>query len=268
MKTYKVYMHICKDNGKVYIGQTNRSNIQDRFGKDGKRYYQCPRFGNAIKKHGWDKFSCIVLEDNLCFEDANYKERYYIKLYHSMNKDYGYNISNGGVVGKEIPLETREKISNSLKGRPPYNKGKHHSEETKRKISEKKKGVSIKNTSVWTEEMRKHQSEIMKGRKMPESAIEKLKKYCGKNAVWYGRHHTEETKEKLRQYKGEKASWYGRKHTDEYRKYMSIKVSGANNQAYGKHWYNDGVVNIFTYDCPIGFHKGMLNSKNKKEDCE
>ena len=28
----------------------------------------------------------------------------------------------------------------------------------------------------------------------------------------------------------------------------------------GRHWFNDGTINIFTYDCPPGFVKGMIKS--------
>ncbi|MBO7123271.1 MAG: hypothetical protein J6V90_08335 [Treponema sp.] len=265
MKTYKIYIHINKKNGKVYVGQTNRSNINNRFGKNGTHYYDCPRFGNAIKKYGWNNFCHLILEDNISESEVDYKERFYIKLYHSTDKKYGYNISDGGCFFKVIPIETRQKISKTLKGRPSKNLGRHHTEETKRKISEKKKGVSVPNNIVWTKEMRERQSKKLKGHKMPMSAIEKLKKYSGKNAVWYGRHHTKETKEKLRQYCGEKSSFYGKKHTQEYKDYMSKKVSGVNNQAYGKHWYTNGEVNAFTYVCPMGYWKGITKKNSEKK---
>lgn len=261
--TYKIYMHLNIKNGKIYIGQTNRKNLNDRWGKEGRRYYQCPMFGNAIKKYGRHNFIHIILEDNLTESQVDYKERFYIKLYHSNDKDYGYNISDGGRFGKTMPEEVRKKISDSLKGKVTWNTGRKRSEETKRKISEKKRGISIHNNVVWTDEMRKRQSEKLKGHHMPKTAIEKLKQYSGEKAIWYGRHHTEETKEKLRQYCGEKHPFYGKKHTEEYKKYMSKKVSGENNQAYGKHWYTNGIVNYFGFECPNGFYKGVTR-KNKK----
>lgn len=261
--SFKIYMHICNATGKVYIGQTNRKNINERFGKNGCRYHGCPKFSKAIKKYGWNNFSHIILESNLSEEEVDYKERFYIKLYHSTDKKFGYNISEGGSKTKTISIEIRQRISNSLKGKVDWNTGRKCSEETKRLISEKKKGVSYPNTVVWTSEMRRKQSQRLMGHKMPQSAITKLKSYSGEKAIWYGRHHSEKTKQKLSEYRGEKASWYGRKHTEEYKNHMSKKVSGANNQAYGKHWYNDGIKNIFTYECPIGFHKGKLNYKTK-----
>lgn len=44
------------------------------------------------------------------------------------------------LAGRQISDETRKKISESRKGRVPWNKGVAHSEETKRKIAEKAKG--------------------------------------------------------------------------------------------------------------------------------
>lgn len=255
---YRIYMHLNIKNGKIYIGQTNRKNLNDRWGKEGRRYYQCPRFGCAIKKYGWNNFVHIILEENVSEKDIDYKERFYINLYHSTDKDFGYNLSPGGNNGKTISEETRKKISNSLKGKVTWNTGRKHSKETRRKISEAKKGKSVPNTTIWTKEMRQRHREIMLGRKMPESAIQKLKQYSGKNAIWYGRHHTEETKEKLRQYCGEKASFFGKKHSQEYKDYMSKKVSGKNNQAYGKHWFNNGIKNVFCYECPEGYIKGKI----------
>lgn len=32
----------------------------------------------------------------------------------------------------------------------------------------------------------------------------------------------------------------------------------------GKHWYTDGIKNVFQYECPVGFHQGMTIKSNKK----
>ena len=45
--------------------------------------------------------------------------------------------------GKRIPEEVKHKISESLKGKPGWLKGKHHSEETRKKISEARKGKNL-----------------------------------------------------------------------------------------------------------------------------
>lgn len=52
---------------------------------------------------------------------------------------------------------------------------------------------------------------------------------------------------------------------------MSMLFSGSNNSMYGKcgklspnigkHWFNNGIVNVFDYTCPNGFQKGKIHRK-------
>ena len=77
-------------------------------------------------------------------EEADEKEVYYIALYDSSNEEIGYNISYGAA-NHEVREESRELISEKAKERckdktknPMY--GKHHSDETKRLISESRRG--------------------------------------------------------------------------------------------------------------------------------
>jgi hypothetical protein len=82
--------------------------------------------------------------------------------------------------GKVLSEETRKKISEAKKGKPPTrgNLGKRHSEETKRKWSEKRKGV------ILTEEHKRKISEAnkghapysgMSGKRHSEATIQKMK---------------------------------------------------------------------------------------------
>lgn len=91
---YTVYMHKNKINGKVYIGQTCQK-VEYRW-NNGKGYDTCPLFFHAIQKYGWDNFEHIILESNLIKEEANIREQYYISLYKSNNRNFGYNIQSGG----------------------------------------------------------------------------------------------------------------------------------------------------------------------------
>ena len=118
-KIHKVYVHINKINGKMYIGQTCQS-LQQRSGRNGKLYLECPIFGKAIKKYGWNNFKHIVLIDNLSQEEANIIEKELIKKYNTIIN--GYNVSPGGksISGKGHPkskpvicIETKQEYENA-----------------------------------------------------------------------------------------------------------------------------------------------------------
>ena len=108
-----------------------------------------------------------------------------------------------------------------------HNKGKHPSEETRKKLSEAKKGKQK------SEETRKKISDANKGKPMSEETRKKIAearkgKYIGKDSSFYGKHHSEETKKKM---------------------------SEANK---GYHWFNNGKINKRANECPPGFVPGML----------
>ena len=93
---YKVYVHVNKINGKIYIGQTCNS-LSVRAGrKSGIGYKHCTHFYNAIQKYGWENFEHIVLIDGLSLEMANIIEEELIKKYNSMDRNVGYNMMSGG----------------------------------------------------------------------------------------------------------------------------------------------------------------------------
>ena len=101
----RIYIHVNKINGKVYVGQTTQRVVTDRFGKNGKNYKSSPKFWEAIKKYGWDAFETIVLPevytDHKALDDA---EVYYIKLYDSCFN--GYNT----IIGKNLSQKVERKV--------------------------------------------------------------------------------------------------------------------------------------------------------------
>lgn len=102
-KTYCVYKHTNKINGKVYIGITyNKPEV--RWGNNGIGYKR-QKFWNAIQKYGWDNFDHEILFENLSDTQAYEKEIELIALYDSTNKEKGYNIALGGVDGRTTPLK-------------------------------------------------------------------------------------------------------------------------------------------------------------------
>ena len=123
-KSFIVYCHTNKINGKKYIGITSQTPEQ-RF-RHGKGYKKSKYFNRAIQKYGWDNFTHEILYKDLTIEDAKEKEIELIKLFNTRDNDKGYNILAGGdlITGEYSPL---------------YNT--HLSEETKRKMSDVRKGV-------------------------------------------------------------------------------------------------------------------------------
>lgn len=136
----RIYLITNESNGMVYVGQTIMS-IEKRWNahlcdaRNGRR--RCPRLDDAIRKDSPAVFKIETI--CLCFSaaDLDEKEAYYVKAFDSINPEKGYNTIPGGSMpswrGKKFSQEHREKIRIAAKKRT-------HSEETKRKFSEQRKG--------------------------------------------------------------------------------------------------------------------------------
>jgi len=130
MGNYTVYMHI-PPSGKRYVGITIQ-NAKKRW-MNGWGYHAQPYFYRSILKYGWDEFEHKILFENLTKEEAEQKEIQLISFYRSNNREYGYNIANGGNCIGTCSEETKKKTSEALKGR-------EFSEETRKKLSKALKG--------------------------------------------------------------------------------------------------------------------------------
>ena len=95
---YYVYKHTTPSN-KVYIGIT-RQNPSRRW-RNGHGYKESVLFFNAILKYGWINIKHEILEEGLTQEQACFKEKYYINLFQSNDKQYGYNIKPGGITSNK-----------------------------------------------------------------------------------------------------------------------------------------------------------------------
>ena len=109
-----------------------------------------------------------------------------------------------------------------------HHKGKHHSEEHKKKMSEAKKG-----------------------------------KYAGENNPMYGKKHSDETRRKMSDAKKDMSEetrkkisvgHKGKPKSEEHKKKLSkaLKVMC---------WFNNGKINIRAKECPPGYEPGMLKRK-------
>lgn len=185
---YYIYLIVNKVNGKTYVGQRKSSKEchLDRYMGSGKLLKK------AKQKYGIENFEKFLIQYCYSKEETNKAERFWIAEYRRRGKAE-YNLANGGDGGN----------GEANKGRAPWNKGKHLSDEHKRKISESNKGKHI------SEEQKRHHSEVMKGK----SAWNK-----GKSGYL-----SEESRKKMSEAKK------GRRHSEEWKKRMSETISG-------KHW--------------------------------
>lgn len=116
--------------------------------------------------------------------------------------------TDNGFYGKKHPREIMDKIREINKNRPGVNKGRHLSDETKKKISEANKGKTR------SAEDREKLSRLFKGRKMSPEFSEKARQRM------LGSHLSEEIKEKLRQ------ANLGKHHSHETKQKLSILSKG------------------------------------------
>jgi group I intron endonuclease len=123
---------ITSPSGKIYVGQS--VNIRHRIGQY-KRLRNCheqARLYNSFLKYGVDAHSFEVLE--YCSIDLlNERELFYMTEFSC--RDSGLNIRHGGSNGA-LSEETKLKISQA-------NKGKKHSAETKKKMSDIQKANPV-----------------------------------------------------------------------------------------------------------------------------
>lgn len=153
MESGIIYKATNTITGKCYIGQTieglekrkyrhliNSFNINDG-------HYNC-HFHRAIRKYGKNAWEWkVVLECPQ--EDLNIQEIITIEAIDSFYN--GYNMTIGGEApmrGKHHTEETKLKLSEATKGRVAWNKGKHLTEEHKNKLKKIKSEETKQKMSI------------------------------------------------------------------------------------------------------------------------
>lgn len=168
-----VYRIINKLNGKMYVGQTEKP-IETRFREHLKPSNQSRKIKEAISEYGSSNFDIELLEQCETRDMAWNREQYWIKELNTLSPN-GYNLASGGnhpflceetririgvsqlgnkhTSGYKLTEERKRQISESSKrmweeeGRHEYMSslqqgdknhfyGKHHSNETKKLLSE------------------------------------------------------------------------------------------------------------------------------------
>ena len=118
MKSNDVYKITNKITGKVYIGITNQG-----AGARYRHHWYEARIGEpapihrSMAKYGEENFTLEIIDFADTYEELKEKEKYWIKQYDSMNREKGYNLTEGGdgTFGRTHSEETKKKMSEAQK---------------------------------------------------------------------------------------------------------------------------------------------------------
>lgn len=130
---YTVYLRTNTVNEMKYVGQTGNFKRRQWEWRSLKKTYANLFLTEDRAKYGIDSFTTQVLAEVETEEEALKLEEYYINELNTLYPQ-GYNISKGGkgtgdaLKGRHLTEEHKRKMSESLKGHPV-------SDETKRKLS-------------------------------------------------------------------------------------------------------------------------------------
>jgi group I intron endonuclease len=259
-----IYLTTNLINGKIYIGQhlfLKKKRLNAYYLGSG-RYFK-----NAVERYGRDNFKRKILR--VCFtqKELNVWEYVYIKKYHSQDKNIGYNIASGEVHSSNgNPVnnpEVKKKISNTLRkkylnGEMPVRFkrgeehpmwGKHHSEETKRRISESKKKQLKEDGHPL---LGKHHSD------------ETRKKISEANKKYASSHREELSERMIGKFSKEKHPLWGKHHSEETKRKMSEKAKNRKKRK----WITNGICDahlIEGEDIPLGWRLGRTFTKSHKK---
>jgi group I intron endonuclease len=135
--SYGIIYKAVSLGGKVYIGQTTYTLAHRKAGHAfrTKKGNLRDAFHVALINEGYDSFTWDKIDTAETREKLDQKEKYWIAHYQSGNPQYGYNSTSGGIRFTHSE-ETKQKLSEAMRGEKSHCFGKHRSEETRRKIGE------------------------------------------------------------------------------------------------------------------------------------
>ena len=196
-----IYKIVNKVNGKYYVGSSK--DIKNRWSSHKKElngnYHHSYHLQRAWNMYGSDNFEFIVIEEIIPEKILEVEQGYLDIAKNEKEKVYNAVFKAGG---GNFGEETNKKISQIMRGKPSRMKGKHHTEETKKLMSEVRTGThpseetkklmsKIKTGTRHTEETKKLMSSMRGGKNSPMYGRK------GINNPLYGKHRSEETKQKI-----------------------------------------------------------------------
>ena len=198
-------------------------------------------------------------------------------MYHSNDRDFGYNMTDGGeggptFLGRHHTEEAKQKKRDAMnrfystkiwtdeeRDRCRYWKGKHHTEEQKRKMSEACKGI---NRYVKSEEHRRKIAETLKGNIPGNKGMKMDEEFCRKQVelkrALYDSPKGERTKQLLREANTGLCYWNNGEveiHSKETPEGFS-RGRLRDGKYKRKYWYTNGDVDVFVIECPKGYKYG------------
>ena len=158
------------------------------------------------------------------------KEMNYALFYMANCKKEGMKLSSKQY--ERVRLEYSNYKSNDMKGENNSFYGKRHSEETRKLLSENRKG-----------------------------------KFCGKDNSMFGKTHSDEAKQKLREANlGPNNPMFGKHLSEESKRKIGEKHKGLK-PVLGRKWYTNGVECVISDECPKGFWPGRIIKRRSKSKC-
>lgn len=107
-----IYKITNKINGKVYIGQTIRS-LEIRWAEH--KYSKKTAISKAIQKYGEENFKIEEIDGANSQSELNYKEWLLIHKFNSLDRNKGYNSTEGGGAGGRRSEESKLRSKIALK---------------------------------------------------------------------------------------------------------------------------------------------------------
>lgn len=144
---YGVYRIVNNLNCKIYIGSSIHVNkrLDEHKNTLNNNCHHNRHLQRAWNKYGEENFSFEIVE--ILDSDVDIlrqREQYWMDYYKSYDLNVGYNISHSSIghSGHTISEEAKGKIRQKTTGELNHFYGKHHTEESKKKMSENHADVS------------------------------------------------------------------------------------------------------------------------------